>query len=95
MSVSPVTNERFLTWKTPTKKFLKWSNISVKKYHQTPTLGVKSDAVKLIVVSCTDTGTRRTATYMVPHELTAQDQSPRPMYATAAPTAKSAENMAT
>lgn len=30
------------TWKTTTKKLRKWSNISVKKYHERPTLGVRS-----------------------------------------------------
>lgn len=38
-----------LTWKTPRKKGRKWSNISVKKYHHMPTLGVRSDTVNLYV----------------------------------------------
>lgn len=32
------------------KNGLKWSNISVKKYHQSPTLGVRSGNVKLICI---------------------------------------------
>jgi hypothetical protein len=39
------------TWKTPRKNGRKWSNISVKKYHHMPTLGVRSDAVRLRTVS--------------------------------------------
>jgi len=35
------------TWKTPRKKFRKWSNISVKKYHHIPMLGARSDTVRL------------------------------------------------
>lgn len=35
------------TLKTIRKNGRKWSNISVKKYHQSPTLGVRSDSWKL------------------------------------------------
>lgn len=40
----PITTKAVNTIK---KKLLKWSNISVKKYHQSPTLGVKSGTVRL------------------------------------------------
>jgi len=35
------------TEKTMRKNGLKWSNISVKKYHQRPGLGVRSGSVRL------------------------------------------------
>lgn len=35
------------SWNTPTKKARKWSNISMKKYHPSPMVGVRSGIVRL------------------------------------------------
>lgn len=40
---------RTCSWKTPTKKARKWSNISMKKYHPSPMVGVRSGIVRLHV----------------------------------------------
>lgn len=45
---SPLTYEERCNQNTPKKKDLKLSNISMKKYHQSPTLGVKSVSVSWV-----------------------------------------------
>ena len=50
------------------KKLLKWSNISVKKYHQSPTLGVKSGTVRLPRTRSTpNPQSTEEYTYVAPH----------------------------
>ena len=41
------TYSRRFNWKVQTKKTLKWSNISVKKYQKMPMLGVSSGTVRI------------------------------------------------
>ena len=64
------------TEKTIRKNGRKWSNISVKKYHHNPGLGVRSGRVSLVMISEVRDTSEDSDTHDAPHVCPTQCQFP-------------------